>query len=502
MEVTKIGMIGVGNMGAMMTLLFAEFGIEVSFYDPSEEHDEALLRHAKGAKLQDKIKYRKDYQTLCENLGSPKVFVFSVPFGNVGDKTIEGLRPYLQKGDILMDASNEHWQSTERRQKHLEPDGIHYIGMGVSGGYQSARHGPSVSPGGSEEALNIIMPFLEKIAARDKLNRPCVTKVGPGGSGHYVKMVHNGIEHGLMSILCEVWGIMRQTVGMEYDEIASIFDSWNKEGPLERNFLISIGAEMCRTRDPKDDSFVLEKVRDKVVQDVDETEGTGTWTCEEAVRLHVSAPTILSAHLFRLASADAARREKVKSGLDGGFKPSKMQLSGQERTDFVEDLQKATYASFLLSFIQGLHIIEKANHEQKWDVDFADMLQLWRGGCIIQSDYIVDLLERVYRQNNHDGKDLLDHREIEAPLKENYPALKRVVLRAIEADAPVPSLSASLEYLKYIASTELPTQFMVAQMDYFGAHKFDLKSAEPEKPVTGQYHFEWKPARGVFDAHK
>ncbi len=482
-----------------MSLLFAEHGIEVNFYDPSEDRAEALLGHAKEAKLVDRIKHCKDYKAICKNLGSPKVFVFSIPFGSVADETIDGLRPYLQKGDILMDASNEHWQSTERRQKRLEPDGIHYIGMGVSGGYQSARHGPSISPGGSEEALTLVMPFLEKIAARDKQGRPCVTQVGPGGSGHYVKMVHNGIEHALMSILCEVWAIMSQNVGMECDEIASIFDSWNKEGELESNFLISIGAEICRTRDPEGNSFVLDKVRDKVVQDVAETEGTGVWTCEEAVRLHVAAPTILSAHLFRLASADAARRAKVKDGLDGGFNPSKMQLSEQERTDFVKDLQKATYASFLVSFIQGLHIIEKANHEQKWEIDMANLLQLWRGGCIIQSDYIVNLLEKVYRQKDHNDRDLLEHREIGAPLKENYPALKRVVLRAIEADAPVPSLGASLEYLKYTASTELPTQFMVAQMDYFGAHKFDLKSAEPGKPVAGTHHFEWKPARGIFE---
>ena len=218
-----------------MSLLFAELGIEVSFYDPSGEHDRTLLDHAKEAKLEDKIKHRKNYKSLCEDLGSPKVFVLSVPFGNVGDETIDGLWPYLQRGDVLMDASNENWLSTERRQKRLEPGGVHYIGMGVSGGYQSARHGPSISPGGSEEALNLVMPFLDRIAARDNHGRPCVTKVGPGGSGQYVKMVHNGIEHGLMSTLCEAWAIMTQILGMEYAEIASVFDSWNKEGPLESN---------------------------------------------------------------------------------------------------------------------------------------------------------------------------------------------------------------------------------------------------------------------------
>lgn len=482
-----------------MSLLFAELGVEVNFYDPSEEQDRTLLRHAKEAKLEHRIKYRKDYKSLCESLASPKVFVFSVPFGSVVDKTIDGLRPYLGKGDVLMDASNEHWLSTERRQKRLEPDGIHFIGMGVSGGYQSARHGPSISPGGSEEALDVVMPFLEKIAAKDRYGRTCLAKVGPGGSGHYVKMVHNGIEHGMMSTLCEVWGIMGQTMGMEYGEIASVFSSWNQEGPLESNFLISTAANICRTRDPKDNSYVLAKVRDKVVQDVDETEGTGVWTCEEAVRLHVPSPTITAAHLFRLASADAARREKIKKGLDGGFQPSKLPLAGQERTSFIKDLHSAVYACFLASFIQGLHIIQVADREQKWKIDFAGILQLWRGGCIVQSDYIVDLLEKAYQQNHHGDNHLLDHEEISAALKENYAGLKRVVLKATEVDAPVASMSASLEYLKYISSTDLPTQFMEAQMDYFGAHMFDLKSGEPGEPVTGEHHFEWKPARGIYD---
>lgn len=225
-----------------MSLLFAEHGVEVNFYDPSEANDERLLDHAKEAKVEDKIIYRKDYESLCNNLGSPKVFVFSIPHGNIADKTIDGLRPFLKKGDIIMDASNENYLNTQRRQQRLDPDGIHFIGMGVSGGYQSARHGPSISPSGSEDALNQVMPFLKKVAAKDKHGRPCVSKVGPGGSGHYVKTVHNGIEHGMLSTLCEVWGIMTQCLEMTYDEIGDLFEAWNKDGPLvsHRHYLQSV----------------------------------------------------------------------------------------------------------------------------------------------------------------------------------------------------------------------------------------------------------------------
>lgn len=194
-------MIGVGNMGGMMSLLFAEHGIEVYFYDPAEQNVHLLLEHAKQTGHHAKIVHQKDYKALCEALDKPKVFVFGIPHGGVADKAIEGLKPYLEKGDIMMDASNEHWKSTERRQKSLNPDGIHYVGMGVSGGYQSARHGPSISPGGSPEALGQVMPFLEKVAAKDKQGRPRVKKLGPGGCGHYVMMVHNGIEQGMMSTL-------------------------------------------------------------------------------------------------------------------------------------------------------------------------------------------------------------------------------------------------------------------------------------------------------------
>lgn len=506
-----------------MSLLFAEHGIEVNFYDPMEENVTALLDQAKEVGREDNIIHRKEYEDLCKALDKPRVFVFSIPHGNVGDKTVEGLKPYLESGDVIMDASNEYWLNTERRQKKLQETGIHYIGMGVSGGYQSARHGPSISPGGDGEALDMMMPFLEKVAAKDKYDRPCTTKVGPNGSGHYVKMVHNGIEQGMMSTLCEVWMIMSQSLSMTYEDIASTWEQWNKSGPLHDNFLISIGVDICRTKDPLDTTkYLLTNIRDKVVQDVDETEGTGTWTCQEAVTLHVSAPTITSAHLFRLESADAARRIAVERSLpkDAHSKPKTLKLEPHMPLEpFLEDLKMSTYFSFLCAFIQGLHIISAASTRYDWNIDFADLIQLWRGGCIIQSDGIADLLEAAYRDDSHSKTDLLEHPNIMQQLIEAYPGIKNVVLKGTEADCYIPSISASLEYFKYSSSTELPTQFMEAELDYFGGHMFDLKSAGPGKPVTGersrvlswfdvltvsigQHHFEWKPAKGIFDDQK
>ena len=417
---------------------------------------------------------------------------------------MDSLKPYLKKGDIILDCSNELWTNTERRQKKLDPEGIHYIGCGVSGGYQSARHGPSMSPGGDPEGLKKVMPFLHRVAAKDKQGRPCTTAIGPGGSGHYVKMVHNGIEQGMMGAICEVWFIMAICLGMSYAEIADVFESWNTSDPLRDNFLVSIGVDINRTKDDKG-NYVLSNVRDKVVQDVNESEGTGTWTSEQSVQLHVPAPTILSSHMFRLASADAERREHIKKSFSGDVSPAKIKLEvphDKAKASFIEDLQQALYAAFLSSFTQGLHIIKKKDKQEGWGLDYVQIVKIWRGGCIIQSDAIADLLENVLSHPDKDppNDDILSHHEIGQELSNAYPSLKNVVLKSVEADTYIPTLSATLEYYKYSGSLELPTQFMEAQLDYFGGHNFDLKS-EGIIPGTaqGKEHFEWKPAHGILD---
>ena len=487
-----------------MSLLYADYGVEVHYYDPSDENCSKLQEYAKHLKAEDKIIQQKDYKQLCESITSgdePRIIAFSVPHGSVGDSTVESLQPFLKKGDVILDCSNEHYQNTERRQKKLEPNGIHYIGCGVSGGYQSARHGPSMSPGGDADAVEKVLPFLRRVAAKDKQDRPCTTHIGPGGSGHYVKMVHNGIEQGMMSSLCEVWGIMNNSMNMDYEEIASVFEEWNTTEPLRDNFLISIGVDINRTKD-ESGKYVLANVRDKVVQDVNEEEGTGTWTCEESVNLHVPAPTIVSAHMFRLASADADRREHVQKSFKDNVKPKALVLENpheKTRPAFLEDLRMALYAAFLSAFTQGIHIIKKKDKEQNWNLNYVNIMRIWRGGCIIESDAIADLLEKVLSsESDAPDDDILSHVEIGAELSKCYPSLKNVVLKCIEADAVIPSLSATLEYYKYSGSTELPTQFMEAQLDYFGGHMYDLKN-EAVRPGTqkGKYHYEWKPARGI-----
>ncbi|MCJ1233872.1 hypothetical protein MMC14_001830, partial [Varicellaria rhodocarpa] len=431
-------MIGAGSMGGMMSLLFAELGLNVSAYDPSDENAQALLNV-------------------------------------VGDKTVENVRPYLEAGDIFLDASNENWLNTERRQAICNPLKVHYIGAGVSGGYQSARHGPSISPGGDNEGLDKIMPLLKRAAAKDSEGRACVAKVGPGGSGHYTKCVHNFIEQGLMSTLCEVWGIMTKCLELSYEEVGSIFEQWNSDGPL----LTFAENKIQQTITP----MSLRKSRIKLSKTLTK-QGTGIWGTQEATRLHVPAPTIMSAHIFRIASADAAQRLNIQESLTKEFPVETIPFtSKKDKKTFIDDLQTATFAAFLMSFVQGLDLLSHASAENKWSIDFASIIQIWRAGCIIQSDHISDLLEQVYK-NSPSETNLLINRSIAQTLSESFPALKRVVLKSIGANAHIPSLSASLEYIKYMGSTDLPTQFMEAELDYFGRHMFDFKSARPGKPVT------------------
>jgi 6-phosphogluconate dehydrogenase len=411
-----------------------------------------LEKMCRDIDLESKVHRTSGYDELCSKLDETKVFVFSTPHGGPADKCVESLKPHLKAGDIIIDCGNEHWENTERRQRDLDPKGVHYIGCGVSGGYQSARAGPSFSPGGSAEGLDKVMPFLRSLAAKDSQGRPCTNPVGPGGSGHYVKMVHNGIEQGMMSVLAEVWLLLTEGLGLKDDEVSNLFKAWNEKGPLRDCFLVAIGVDIEHTKE-QNGKHVVSQVRDKVVQDADEEEGTGIWTCEEAVARHVPAASIVSAHLFRCASSDLARRTKNrKSGGRQQVKPQTLSVDSSSREGFIEALHKTTYFGFLACFAQGLDLIRQKDKDSGWNLNYRNILQLWRGGCIIKAEYITDLLDKMYARGDHDPDDILGNEVVEQELSENYQATKKVVLKAVEADLFVPSISQTLEYYKYETS--------------------------------------------------
>ena len=511
--VKRIGIVGAGSMGSMMALGISELGFDISLWDVSSDNvEKALSKKPEGGDKNGKIDGFTEVAEFIDSLSGEelKVLIFSITHGGAADQVIEKMGDHLGEGFIVLDGGNEHYRNTERRQRELSKKGVAWIGMGVSGGYQSARRGPSMSPGGDREAIQKVMPILEKFAAKasspeDTKESPCVAYIGPGGSGHYVKMMHNGIENGMLSTLCEAWGIMKFCLDMSDDGIGKVLESWNSEGPLRNTFLVQIGSEVCRRKktpegDEKgegkgENGYVLDDVLDKVVQDDDGSEGTGFWSVAEAAMRRVSAPTIATGQFLRYTSGDRADRVEVAKELQI---PSPKKAHVQDEKAFIEELRKAVYASFVCSFCQGLELISKASRTEEWNIDLATCIRIWREGCIIQSSQIADMLEAALSAEQ--GKQVTNMKllkPVSQALNANYPSLKNVVLKTTECDAVVPSLSASLEYLKYVGGKALPTQFMEAEMDFFGAHAYDRPNVEGEDPgkaSKGAHHYEWRPA--------
>lgn len=440
-----------------MAQLFAEHGIEVLLEDPNDEAVDHVIELAQKQGFGNKIEKTKNYKGIVASLDSPKVFVFSLPH-SVADTVLKELVPLLAKGDIIIDAGNEHWQSTEKRQGYCFTRGIRYVGMGVSGGYQAARAGPSMCPGGDDESLNLVLPLLQKVAAKDKNGNACVGRAGTGGAGHYIKMIHNGIEHGMMSAIAEAWQLMDVGFGMSYDEIGEAFTRWNKEGPFRGTFLVSIGADICKAKD-KDGNKVLGKVEDKVVQDITGEEGTGVWSNEEAIREHIPAPTLNIAHDLRLASAYRGQRRRAKETLGTEFPPQELNIPADQKERWIKDVELATYLACVASYIQGINVIEEADRQNQWNINYKDVLQIWRAGCIIQADALAELFEPIFaRYKEKDTMNLFFESTIAAEIKNNLASLRSIVGIAVSNDHIVPALSASLEYLKYQVNTSMSTQ--------------------------------------------
>ncbi|KAK7700736.1 hypothetical protein SLS57_011988 [Botryosphaeria dothidea] len=471
-QIRRIGIVGAGNMGTMMSFGFSENGLDVSQWDVSEQNVEQAREMAEQTKtLKGKIDHFKDVHEFTQSLESQprKILIFSITHGWPADSVLEKIKDDLNEGDIILDGGNEHYRNTERRQKELESKGVRWIGMGVSGGYQSARRGPR-----------------------------------PQGAGHFVKMVHNGIENGMLSTVSEAWSFLHKSLGLPYDEIGKIFEKWNSEGELKNTYPIQIGSEIClRKKTPEGDQngegkgdggHVLDDVLDKVVQDDDDSEGTLYWSVMEAADRHVSAPTIAAGQFFRVASGNRAQRLKISEKLNIP-KPQKVDVKDKE--DLIEKLRRAVYAAFLCSFCQGLELIARASKDEGWNINLGKCIQIWRAGCIIQEDYIADILEPVFLNSKEPIMNIKLIEEVSFDLRKNFQPLKEITLKGIEWDNYVPSLSASLEYLKYVGGGMLATQFMEAEMDFFGAHAYDrphVKGEDPGKPSKGAHHYEWRPA--------
>ncbi|KAG2561959.1 6-phosphogluconate dehydrogenase, decarboxylating 2, chloroplastic [Panicum virgatum] len=473
----RIGLAGLATMGQNLALNIAEKGFPISVYNrTAAKVDSTLLRARDEGALP--VLGHRDPRGFVLSLSRPRTVVLLVQAGPAVDATIDALTPYLEPGDAIVDGGNEWYQNTERRIEEAAARGILYLGMGVSGGEEGARNGPSLMPGGHVDAYNNIRDILEKAAAQTE-DGACVTFVGPGGAGNFVKMVHNGIEYGDMQLIAEAYDVLRRVGGLSNSEIADVFAEWNK-GELE-SFLVEITADIFTVADPLDGSggALVDKILDKTGM-----KGTGKWTVQQAAELAVAAPTIAASldgrYLSglkdeRVAAAGVLEEEGMPAGL--------LEKINVDKKVLVDRVRQALYASKICSYAQGMNLIRAKSEEKGWNLNLAELARIWKGGCIIRARFL-DRIKRAYDRNPELANLIVD-REFAREMVQRQNAWRWVVARAVEAGISTPGMTASLSYFDTYRSSRLPANLIQAQRDLFGAHTYERIDR------SGSFHTEW-----------
>jgi len=470
-DLSRIGLAGLAVMGQNLALNIAEKGFPISVYNRSSEKvDETVER----AKIEGNLPVKgfHDPKDFVNSIQKPRVIILLVKAGSPVDKTIETLSTHMEKGDCIVDGGNEWYENTERRQEAAKQKGLLYLGMGVSGGEEGARHGPSLMPGGSYEAYTYIQDIVLKVAAQVD-SGPCVTYIGKGGAGNFVKMVHNGIEYGDMQLIAEAYDVLKSVGKLTNPELQQAFHSWNK-GEL-CSFLVEITADILGIKDDKGDGYLVDKVLDKTGM-----KGTGKWTVQQAADLSVAAPTIASSLDSRFLSGlkdERVEAAKVFKNVDVGT------VQDLDKTKLIDDVRRALYASKICSYAQGMNLIRAKSIEKGWDLKLGELARIWKGGCIIRAVFL-DRIKKAY-DRNPDLASLLIDPEFAKEMVERQSAWRRVVTLAINAGISVPGMSASLAYFDSYRRDTLPANLVQAQRDYFGAHTYERTD------MPGFFHTEW-----------
>ncbi|NLK07951.1 MAG: NADP-dependent phosphogluconate dehydrogenase [Firmicutes bacterium] len=464
----ELGLVGLGVMGQNLALNIAANGFKVAVYNRSSQVTKEFIEgKAKGKKIVGAI----TWQELAEALQPPRRVLLMVKAGTPVDSVIGELLNVLRPGDVIIDGGNSRFQDTVRRQQLVQAKGLLYLGMGISGGEEGALRGASMMPGGDEEAWHISRDPLLAAAAKASDGKPCCTYLGPGGVGHFVKTVHNGIEYGDMQLISEAYFLMRTLLGMEPKDIGQIFAQWN-QGELE-SYLIEITADILSRDDEISGKPLVDVILDKAGQ-----KGTGMWTAQEAMELGVPAPTIAEAVFARALSGLKSEREKAAQILEG---PAV--LFGKDQAAFVEDIRKALYLSKICSYAQGFAILRQASSDYRWNLDLGGVALIWRAGCIIRAGFLNDIANAF--QRNSDLNNLLVDPYFAETLKTNQRSLRTVVAEAALAGIPVPGFGSALFYYDGYRKERLPAYLLQAQRDYFGAHTYERVDR------TGAFHTEW-----------
>jgi 6-phosphogluconate dehydrogenase len=460
------GMIGLGTMGRNLVYNMCDHGYSVAGFDKDTEKVSALEKEAEGRK----VIGAQSLKDFIDALSSPKVIMLLVPAGHAVDAVVDELKPFLSKDDLVMDCGNSHFTDTDLRTAQLDKDNIHFMGVGISGGEYGARFGPSIMPGGAKEAYERVAPMLKAVSAKVN-DEPCVTWLGPGSAGHYVKMVHNGIEYGLMQQIVEVYHLLKECLGMSNDDLHEVFSKWN-EGRLG-SYLIEITAAIFAQNDDLTGNRLVDMILDTSKQN-----GTGQWTSESAMGLYVPIPAIDAAVSARDLSALKEERVAAQKILQG----HKVPFEGKD-SELVEWVENALYFSMITAYAQGMALLQRASKEYNYNLKLNEVASIWRGGCIIRSLLLEDILSAY--KDEPALPNLMISKQLALKLEQCRDGFGLAVKTAIDSCVPVPSLMASMAYYDGYRSAWLPANLVQAQRDYFGAHTYERTDRK------GIFHTQW-----------
>jgi 6-phosphogluconate dehydrogenase len=463
----EIGMVGLGVMGRNLLLNMADHGFSAAGYDKDAAKVTALRQESKDRP----VRGAADVKEFIGLLRRPRAVMMLVPAGAPVDSVIKDLLPHLDKGDLIIDAGNSYFKDTDVRARNLTAQGIQFLGVGVSGGEEGARRGPSIMPGGPKEAYERVRAVLE--AASAKVNGdPCVTWLGPGSAGHFVKMVHNGIEYGVMQLLAETYDLMKRGWGMNDDEMGGVYASWN-EGELN-GYLVEITSHIFPKQDDKSGKRLIDEILDVAKQT-----GTGMWTSQSAMELQLPIPTIDLAVAMRDMSVFTKEREQATVMYQRPIR----RFTG-DRAIFLTRLGRALFAGMITIYAQGMALLAVASEKYKYDLDLEAVARIWRGGCIIRAALLEDICAAFHAKR--DLPNLLLDRNLSQKVMEHQEDLRQAVCQVAESGLPAPGLMVSLGYLDAYRSVWQPANLIQAQRDYFGSHTYERIDAK------GTFHTEWE----------
>lgn len=475
-KLSQIGLVGLAVMGQNLALNIASKGFDIAVYNRSASKVVDTVARAERENLNHRLIGYEDVAEFVRGLARPRKIIMLVKAGRPVDATIDTLKDLLEEGDLIIDGGNEFYTNTERRGEMLAEKGILYMGMGVSGGEEGARFGPSLMPGGPKEAWNMIEPMMKEVSAQVD-DGPCVTYIGPGGAGNYVKMVHNGIEYGDMQLIGEAYDLLRNVAGLSVEQISEVFEQWN--AAELQSFLIEITAKILKQKDDvvADGKYLVDRILDQTG-----SKGTGMWTIQEAAAKGVPAPTIAASLEARYLSALKSDRSIASSILAG---PSPVAVvDSAKQHEIVDDIRKALYASKICSYAQGMNLIRAAGLEGDWGLDLGAISRIWKGGCIIRAKFL-DRIKAAYDRNAQLPNLLLDE-EFAAEVIAAQDSWRRIAKLAIENGIAIPSTAGSLAYYdSFRREVLLSAQMVQAQRDFFGSHTYKRLDTD------GVYHTRW-----------